>query len=541
MKLGVIVNKEIHQLLECELEVIKYLINYSRHDIILFTIKTKDKQIGINSLAARILQKQFSIEKKRFVKSDINLIKNELTDYFKNTSIIQVYSSIKDGYYEFNKTDINKIKNKKLGLILKLGRNRLKGEVIKATKHGVWFLDYFNKYSNVILPIGFWEIIMNKPVVKISLIKLSENIHQGKIIDQAYFNYHAWSAILTNNLIIKSNVSLLLKNLNELEQNGGNILTVTDKSEYNQIQSSLALSHSLKYISKFYKFYFKGYLKKIRPKSYESPKLWTLFIGSGNFLDQNLSKLKPIVVPKGEFWADPFLIKYKEEYYTFFENYSFKDKKGKISCGRINGNKIVDVIDVLDLDYHLSYPFIFEENGEIFMMPEASSNKRLEIYKCINFPDKWELFSTAFEGENVADAFFYDDEKKQKWLFLNKPTLPNSCKTSNLFVYKVDSLKLNQIIPHRQNPVLIDSCVSRNGGSIFSFNNKIFRPSQRNTHGTYGGNLNINEIEKLTINEYVEKTIQIVEPNFYKGLKAMHHLHQVEDLFIFDASFKNIY
>ena len=29
----------------------------------------------------------------------------------------------------------------------------------------------------------------------------------------------------------------------------------------------------------------------------------------------------------------------------------------------------------------------------------------------------------------------------------------------------------------------------------------------------------------------------IFEPNFQKGLMAMHHLHQVEDLFVFDAAF----
>ena len=45
--------------------------------------------------------------------------------------------------------------------------------------------------------------------------------------------------------------------------------------------------------------------------------------------------------------------------------------------------------------------------------------------------------STAFEGEQVADAFFYNDEYKQKWLFLNKFTdvIPAS---NELYIYKVD-------------------------------------------------------------------------------------------------------
>ena len=76
--------------------------------------------------------------------------------------------------------------------------------------------------------------------------------------------------------------------------------------------------------------------------------------------------LEPVKLPKGEFWADPFLFNYQEQYYVFFENYSYKTKKGKISCGRVEGNKIIDVVDVMDFDYHLSYPFIFEGGGRNF-------------------------------------------------------------------------------------------------------------------------------------------------------------------------------
>ena len=29
------------------------------------------------------------------------------------------------------------------------------------------------------------------------------------------------------------------------------------------------------------------------------------------------------------------------------------------------------------------------------MMQETNENRRLEIYKCITFPNKWELYSTS--------------------------------------------------------------------------------------------------------------------------------------------------
>ena len=313
---------------------------------------------------------------------------------------------------------------------------------------------------------------------------------------------------------------------------------IKSKTYSNILYKAPDLFITLKYIINFYKIYFATLIRKIESRVFSKRfNRWSLFIGKGNFLESTLFKLKPVKVPKDEFWADPFLFSYEDEYYVFFENYSYVSKKGKISCGKVQKNKIVDVIDVLNLDYHLSYPFIFKEGNEIFMMPESSENKRLEIYRCINFPNKWELYSTAFEGEIICDAHFFNDEKNQKWLFLNKSTQTSSVDLE-LFIYKVDSIKLNEIISHKQNPVLIDSRTARNAGEIFKYNNEIFRPSQFNGEGIYGRGLNVNRILKLTQEEYVEENILRVMPNFHKDLVGVHHLHQKENIFIIDGCFR---
>tara|TARA_B100001142_G_C14310029_1_gene646274 strand:- start:1103 stop:1990 length:888 start_codon:yes stop_codon:yes gene_type:complete len=268
---------------------------------------------------------------------------------------------------------------------------------------------------------------------------------------------------------------------------------------------------------------------------------YTIFIGKGQFMNSTLSELKPVKLPKYEYWADPFIFKYKNKNYVFFENYSYITKKGKISCGLIKKGNLVKISDVLDLDYHLSFPYIFEENGIIYLMPEASGNNRLEIFRCIEFPNKWELHSTAFENEKVADAFFFNDKNNDKWLFVNKKAnIKNIQLDSELYIYRVDSLSLKKIEPHKQNPVIINSALARNGGSIFSYGNDIYRPSQANIRGDYGKALNINKIEKLTLNHYIERNIKTVYPNFNRKLKSMHHLHQTDELFVFDATYKKL-
>jgi len=328
-----------------------------------------------------------------------------------------------------------------------------------------------------------------------------------------------------------------VKNIRELQR--GNYSPTSSMVYYNPIYKSPNFRYTLKYIVSFYTKLLSKVIERIGSKLFGIRyNCWTLFIGKGDFMNSSLFRLKPIKSPKNEFWADPFIINYKEENYVFFENYNYKTKKGKISCGIIKKQELVNITDVLDLDYHLSYPYIFKENGDIFLMPETSENNRLELYKCINFPDKWELYSTAFEGEKVADAFFYDDDNNQKWLFINKQVNLNTGFANELFIYKVGTLKLENLEPHKLNPVIINSQKARNGGAIFKYEDEIYRPSQTNIEGVYGRALNINKIEKLTIDEYIEKDIVTVYPNFHKGLISMHHLHQSDKLFVIDAAYK---
>jgi lantibiotic modifying enzyme len=109
---------------------------------------------------------------------------------------------------------------------------------------------------------------------------------------------------------------------------------------------------------------------------------------------------------------------------------------------------------------------------------------------------------------------------------------------NELHIFNIDSLKLENIIAHKANPVLIDCRKARNGGMIFKYEDEYYRPSQINIHGIYGRGLQISKIKKLTIEDYEEESAIAIEPNFKKGLIGIHHLHQLSEEFIFDARYK---
>ena len=180
-------------------------------------------------------------------------------------------------------------------------------------------------------------------------------------------------------------------------------------------------------------------------------------------------------------------------------------------------------------------------DNAIYMMPETVEAKRLEIYKAIDFPTKWKLYSTGFEGEGIADPTLFIDKKKNIWLFLNKSKDPYNDYNSELYIYKITDLNLKTVISHKLNPVIIDSRRARNAGNIFLEGDKVIRPSQKNINSIYGYGLNLSEITDLSIKSYSEKLIKTFEPDFKKGLVGVHHVAQFDNGFLFDSCHKKFF
>ena len=122
-----------------------------------------------------------------------------------------------------------------------------------------------------------------------------------------------------------------------------------------------------------------------------------------DYLLKNYQEIKP-PPPANFYWADPFLYKYKNRDYLFFENFNIKMQRGKISVGQLINNSLVNIKDILNFNYHMSYPFVFNFKKNIFLIPETSNKKRVEIWKSVSFPYKWKLYKILFKNESHADV-----------------------------------------------------------------------------------------------------------------------------------------
>jgi hypothetical protein len=545
LKIGILI-RDIEKLRNFEYRIISGILDHPNLDLCLFI---KDGRKETKSLSSKINQNLFSV---KFLANMLYFVQHKIESFlFKNkktidkTDIINRVKKIetiflnptRKGFLDiFSDEDANIIKKYNLDIILRHEFNIIRGDILNSSKYGIWSYHHADNSINRGSPAGFWEIVNNEPYCGVTLQRLTPELDGGLIIDKAYFNWH-WSFYKNNNNLLEKSVVLLFKNINKLLEDG-HIETKKSLTYYNPLYRKPDSKVMLKYMLRFYFTIFDILVSKIfRIRTH----CWTLFFKKGIFLESALYKIENIKMPSNVFWADPFLYYYNNNFYVFFENYSYKNKKGKISVGKIKNDRkgkysIIDIMDVLDLDYHLSYPQIIEEDGALYLIPESCHNKRLEVYRCINFPDKWELYSTAFDGEDVADTTYFQDENNQRWLFLNKGYMHEA----ELYIYSIDSLKLNEIKGHKLNPIYIDCRKGRNGGAIFKWENTYYRPSQINIYGVYGRGLQISKIKKLTIDEYEEEPMVSIEPNFRKGLIGIHHLHQIEECFVFDGCYKKL-
>jgi hypothetical protein len=230
-----------------------------------------------------------------------------------------------------------------------------------------------------------------------------------------------------------------------------------------------------------------------------------------------------------EFIADPFLFVHDDELFLFFEEKQ-TTSKGYIKAYKTNDLKLwKDCGIILKEKFHLSYPNVFKVGVDIFMIPEAAESQKILLYKSINFPYDWIVFHELipFNGRFVDSSIYL--ENGIYYLFTTEVLVDNSGNRGyKLLLYYSESLT-DQWVEHPASPLSEDMKNARGAGSIFKFNNKLYRPAQ-DCSDIYGENYSIYEITALTITEYTEKMHIEDMVNFNHKWSALcgHHFNLVK-------------
>jgi hypothetical protein len=220
------------------------------------------------------------------------------------------------------------------------------------------------------------------------------------------------------------------------------------------------------------------------------------------------------------FYADPIVFAANGQRVIFVEDYAYQSGYGIISCTTIASDGSAGPVEpVLDTGSHLSYPFVFARDGQIWMLPESAAADALHLYRCEAFPNRWTRVA-CLVPEAVHDATLFEHQGRL-WLAASKVAYQSSSWDS-LVLYSSDSL-LGPWQPHGNNPVVLDRRSARPAGPVIPSVNGLIRPAQ-DCSRRYGGQIALNKVDVLTATDYAETVLGHIGFAPQSGLSGPHTL-----------------
>ena len=215
--------------------------------------------------------------------------------------------------------------------------------------------------------------------------------------------------------------------------------------------------------------------------------------------DTGLFKREPVSV-----LADPFLFTRDGFLFLFYERQVRHYGKGKLWM-----RKTDDLVhwseetEVLDKPYHLSFPFVFEADGQVWMIPETGYNFNIQLYRAEDETlTRWKQEKILVDdGVKWRDASVI--RKDGVWYLF--ATICDENPTA-LHLFTSDRLD-GTYTEHPCSPVCRGKEFGRNGGSVFEYAGGLYRPAQNCLRG-YGKQLSIVRIDRMTPTDYAETVVK---------------------------------
>ena len=244
-------------------------------------------------------------------------------------------------------------------------------------------------------------------------------------------------------------------------------------------------------------------------------------------------RFKKVVPPGDRFWADPHVIRRDGRYYVFIEE-NPNDTHGHIAVMEIREDgSCTTPTPVLKEPFHLSYPFLFEWEGELYMIPESGGHRQVRVYRCDEFSDRWSLDHVLLENTHAVDATLFEHGGRW-WMFTTIAEHPGMSTHDELFLFSASSPLATEWTPHPMNPIVSDVTRARPAGPVFKHEGRVIRPAQ-DCAKSYGHSLRLMEVVELTAERYGEREVGCLSPDWEHDLEGTHSFARAGRLNVIDV------
>jgi len=430
--------------------------------------------------------------------------------------------------YRYNQEDIKRIKDLDLDLLIRGGNGILKGDILDVCPNGVISFHHADNDINRGGPPGFWEVYYRNPRSGFVIQRLKDELDGGDVLYKGFIQTQWFYSL---------NLAYLYEIANPFFHYV--LEDITSQNPKLKVQEKKTYSHPLfttpnilQILIYLFKTFFVLTCKIFRKLQLKNYRWGVAYLFSNKWNDATLWRSKKILNPKNRFLADPFVIEHNGSHFCFVEDFDYNSNKGSISAYKITPAGYETIGVVLKEDFHLSFPFIFKYKNEIFMCPETHEKKEIRLYKCTDFPSKWEFQKILMKDVSAVDTIIFQHDDRW-WLFTNFDKSIVEEHNCQLHIFSSNNPISDQWVAHKNNPVVFNPLVARNAGLILS-DNEIYRIFQRQGFDMYGEKFGIAKIKQLSSNEYFEEIYSTIEPKFFENIRGTHTFNFSSGLIVLD-------
>jgi hypothetical protein len=214
--------------------------------------------------------------------------------------------------------------------------------------------------------------------------------------------------------------------------------------------------------------------------------------------------------PAGTFVADPFLVERDGRRVVFVEQYDDDRARGIIEALELDANDaVVRRAAAIDLPTHVSYPYPLEIDGALYLVPENAAAGEVALYRCVEFPWRWEREDAIFPAFDGLDTTLFAHDG----LWWALCTRAGGSSDFALHAFYAGAPR-GPWTPHPLNPIVEDVTRARPAGKPFTVDGVLYRPGQ-DCSASYGGGLVIARVDELCPLAYRETVVRRIDTRYF--------------------------
>jgi hypothetical protein len=377
-----------------------------------------------------------------------------------------------------------------------------------SPRHGVWAIAPADVDRHRPDPSRFWDVCTRRPRTATGVVAMRDRHPQ--VLARSSAPTDPLSVTRTRDAAAWASARLLMDTLTAIHRGESPLLEDHELWEARRAPATgVITAHALRtatggIAAKWRKLWLRGE--------------WFVAVRAKNRQGRVEDGVRTVPNPPGCYLGDPFPIEMGGRHYLFVEQFFMADGRGVISVLEPQPDgSWSQPRPVLRRDHHLSYPFVFDLEGTAYMVPETGDTGRIELYRAVDFPDRWERARVLIDGLTAFDATLHVEDGLF-WLFANVAETPGD--TGELRLYWSRALD-GEWRPHPANPITRDAVGARPAGRLFQRSGTLIRPGQ-DCSRRYGEAVVLHRVDVLSTTEYRETPVGRIDADWMPGIEATH-------------------